>query len=86
MAKVDREWFEGRLAGVSTLRLVMSQIATLGAGAFFLITNLVAGRTGWAIVFGVIVMLDLAVVLWWVWVKLSRRRDARELRGIIRRG
>jgi hypothetical protein len=86
MAKVDRDWLEGRLAGISTLRLVMSQITTVGAGTFFLITNLVAGRTGWAIVFGLIVMLDVAVVLWWVWVKLSRRRDARAIRDVIRRG
>jgi hypothetical protein len=58
----------------------MSQITTVGAGTSFLITNLVAGRTGWAIVFGLIVMLDVAVLLWWVWVKLSRRRAARDTR------
>ena len=86
MARVDRDWFEGRLAGVSTSRLVMSQLTTLGAGIFFLIANLVAGRTGWAIVFGLVVMLDVAVVLWWVWVKMSRRRDARAIREVIRRG
>lgn len=86
IAIVDRDRLEGRLARVSPTRLAISQVAPLGIGSFFLVANLASGRTVWAVVFGALLVIDAAVVAWWILVKLDRRRDAEALRGSTRRG
>jgi hypothetical protein len=67
---VDR--FEERLAKVSPLRFVASQIVPLGLGGFFFVANMVANRTVWAVVFGCLLLLDGLIVLWWIRARLAR--------------
>jgi hypothetical protein len=82
---VDRDWFEGRLARISPLRLLLPQAVPIAGVTVFLVGNLRVGQIGWAVVFASILALDAIVIAWWGWVRLARRRDAATFRGISRR-
>lgn len=79
---LDRDWFEGRLARVTPLRLILTQTIPTASGIVFLVANLRMGQTGWAVVFASILLLEVAVVVWWARVRTLRRRDAVAFRGI----
>jgi O-antigen/teichoic acid export membrane protein len=81
---IDRDGFEGRLARVTPLGLVLSQAVPFAIGVFFLVANLATGQTAWAIVFGVLLVLQAVVVIWWARVRAARRREA-SFTGISRR-
>jgi hypothetical protein len=71
------EWVKDRLATVETWRLVLFLVFPLGSSAFFAFTNLVAGRIGWAVFFGLLVALEVAIVIVaWI-VRFSRSRQTR---------
>jgi O-antigen/teichoic acid export membrane protein len=79
------DWIQGRLARISPLRLVLTQLPSTITGTFFLVANALTGQTGWAIVFGILLTLQVAVVIAWVIARAERRRDARTLGEINRR-
>jgi Flp pilus assembly protein TadB len=83
---IDRDWFEGRLERVSARRLVLSLSPATIFGSFFMVANLQVGRIGWAITFAILLMLEVAVIVWWIRVRRGRQRDRRLFRDALDQG
>jgi hypothetical protein len=69
MAGWKEHWtrVKDRLATVETWRLIVFVVFPLAFSAFFLITNLMAGRTGWAVFFGLLVVLEVVIeIVAWI--------------------
>jgi hypothetical protein len=70
------KWVKDRLATVETWRLMVFLIFPLAFSAFFLIMNLMAGRSGWAVFFGLLVVLEVGIeIVAWI-VRFDRSRQA----------
>ena len=79
--KLNRDWFEERLARAPGWYLVLYLVMNVGVSTTWLVLNLKSGHTAWAVFFGVLSGIAVAIVFWAVLVKRRRRREAEEFAG-----
>lgn len=81
MGYLNRDWLEERLARAPGWYLALYILVNCGFATTWLFLNLGSGRTAWAVFFGVLDVLAVAVVLWAILIKRRRRREAEEFRS-----
>ncbi len=78
---LNRDWLEERLARAPGRYLGLYLLVNCGFATTWLSLNLVSGHTAWAVFFGVLDVLAVAIALWAILIKRRRRREAEEFRS-----
>jgi uncharacterized membrane protein (DUF485 family) len=76
--RLDRGWLEERLARAPGWYLGLYLVTNVGLATTWVVLHLTSGHIGWAIFFGVVDALAVAIVVSAIVVKRRRRREAAE--------